>query len=62
MNKNLSGIKEIVAYTRRSWGTVKIWIRDDKFPAKRIDGVWESMTDLVDKWKTEKIIGCQDKD
>lgn len=57
MNKNLSGIKEITGYTRRSWGTVKIWIKHEKFPAKQIDGVWESMTDLVDRWKTEKIIG-----
>lgn len=54
-DKNLVGKKEILSYTRRSWQTVKIWINEQGFPAKKLDGVWESSGKLIDEWK-EKII------
>jgi hypothetical protein len=55
VNKNLTGRKEILEYTRRSWQTIREWIRKEDFPAKKLDGVWESSTDLIDEWKKEKI-------
>lgn len=55
-NKNLTGKKEIMTYTRRSWKTINVWINKEQFPAKKLDGVWESMTDLVDQWKQKRIM------
>lgn len=59
MGKSLVGKKEIAAYVRRSWMTIRRWIVDDDFPARKIDGVWESDTALVDDWKKAKIKPCQ---
>lgn len=59
MNKSLTGKKEITTYARRSWMTVHDWIQRDEFPARKLDGVWESMTDLIDKWKEERIVTKQ---
>lgn len=55
--KCLVGKKEICGYARRSWLTVRRWIKENKFPAKKIDGIWESSTDLVDEWKEKRING-----
>ena len=57
VNKNLTGRKEILEYARRSWQTVERWIKEEEFPARKLDGVWESSTDLIDEWKREKING-----
>jgi hypothetical protein len=59
MGKSLVGKKEITAYVRRSWMTIRKWIMEDSFPARKIDGVWESDTSLVDDWKKAKIKPCQ---
>lgn len=55
VNKNLIGKKEILFYTRRSWKTIKKWIKKEKFPAKKLEGIWESSADLIDEWKKHKI-------
>jgi hypothetical protein len=55
MGESLVGKKEIVAYVRRSWMTIRRWILEDNFPARKIDGVWESDAVLVDDWKRSKI-------
>jgi hypothetical protein len=55
VNKNLTGRKEILVYTRRSWEIVWKWIKKEDFPARKLDGVWESSTDLIDEWKRGKI-------
>ena len=60
MRKSLVGKKEITAYSRRSWLTVKRWIANGNFPATKIDGVWESDTELIDEWKRTKIKPCQE--
>ena len=60
MRKSLVGKKEITAYSRRSWITVKRWILTGNFPATKIDGVWESDTELIDEWKRTKIKPCQE--
>ena len=54
----LVGMKEICDYARRSESTVLCWIRDMEFPAKKISGIWESNTMLVDKWKIMQIEGA----
>ncbi len=59
MGKSLVGKKEIAAYVRRSWMTIRRWVLVDNFPARKIDGVWESNTSLVDDWKRAKIKPCQ---
>jgi hypothetical protein len=59
MGKSLVGKKEISVYARRSWQVVKRWIQNDGFPARKIDGVWESDAGLVDDWKRAKIKPCQ---
>lgn len=52
----LSGMKEITAYVRRSESTVLTLIREFDFPAKKICGVWESDTEVVDNWR-RRLIG-----
>lgn len=56
MCKSLVGKKEIQAYVRRSWQTIHSWIVGGGFPARKIDGVWESTTDLVDEWRRNNIL------
>ena len=41
-DRDLIGRKEIAKMTRRSWKTIRKWIENDGFPAKKLDGVWES--------------------
>lgn len=54
----LTGMKEIAHYARRSEVTILTWIRDMDFPARKIGGVWESNTSLVDQWKIAQIQGA----
>jgi len=51
----LSGMKEISGYFRRSEATLLKLIRDEDFPARKFGGIWESDTELIDKWRREKI-------
>lgn len=54
----LTGMKEIAAYARRSESTILAWVRDMDFPARKIGGVWESNTCLIDRWKIDQIQGA----
>jgi hypothetical protein len=54
-NTALRGVREIREFTRRSWGTIETWIRKQKFPARQINGVWESDKALITKWKHDQI-------
>lgn len=53
---SLVGRKSICTYCSRSWQTVRLWIREEKFPAAFLNGVWESNTKLIDDWKEKKIV------
>ena len=58
MGKNdqrLSGLKEISIYSDRPWKVIRKWIREKRFPARKIDGRWESYKGLVDQWFEEQI-------
>lgn len=52
----LTGQKMIKAFVGRSWDTIMMWIEERGFPAKKIDGVWESDTDLIIEWRKKKIL------
>ncbi len=51
----LTGIKEIQGFVGRSWNTIRMWIAKKDFPAKKIDGVWESDTELIIEWRRKQI-------
>lgn len=50
----LTGMKEISKYVNRSQATVIRWIKNKNFPAKKIDGVWESHTGKIDDWRMRR--------
>lgn len=54
----LCGRDEIEKYTRRSWKIIQKWLRHHRFPAKKIDGQWESDTMLIDDWRRDQINGA----
>ncbi len=47
----LSGMKAICAYMQRSESSVLRLIRDYDFPAKKLMGVWETHTLLIERWR-----------
>lgn len=50
----LTGMKDICKYVSRSEATVVNWIRDEGFPAKKIDGIWEAHTGKIDSWRMRR--------
>ena len=52
----LSGMKQICEYINRSECTVLTLVRTEGFPAKKIGGIWESDTQLIDDWRRENIV------
>ncbi|MBU0994691.1 MAG: hypothetical protein KJ737_19530 [Proteobacteria bacterium] len=52
----LTGSKEITGFVGRSWKIIYRWIKEKDFPAKKIDGVWESDTELILEWRTNQIM------
>lgn len=52
----LIGKKAICGFVGRSWSTVENWILYQDFPAKMINGVWESDADLITEWRKRKIM------
>jgi hypothetical protein len=53
----LTGKKNICNFVGRSWDTVERWIRERGFPARKIDGVWESDSELITAWRRRQING-----
>jgi len=53
--KMLVGKKVISEFVGRSWGTIRRWIREEGFPAKKIDGGWHSDAELVREWLKGRI-------
>jgi hypothetical protein len=52
----LTGRKRISTFVGRSWATIHKWIKKDNFPATKIDGVWESDTNLIYRWRQQRIL------
>ena len=53
----LTGKKEICNFVRRSWNTIEEWILKLGFPAKKINGIWESDSELITLWRRKQITG-----
>ena len=53
----ISGKKNICNFLGRSWDTVERWIREREFPARKIDGIWESDSELITEWRRSQING-----
>lgn len=51
----LSGMKEICLYMNRSEATVLKLIRERRFPANKIGGIWESDRDEIEAWRRGQI-------
>jgi hypothetical protein len=51
----LVGMKDICKVARRSESTVLILYRTEGFPMAKIGGFWESSTEEIDKWRSERI-------
>lgn len=58
MSENfLKGKEAISAFVGRSWKVVHEWIRERDFPARKINGVWESDPQLIVEWRRREILG-----
>jgi hypothetical protein len=51
----LSGMKAIAGYVKRSEATTLALIRDYGMPAWKAGGIWESDTESIDQWRRERI-------
>jgi hypothetical protein len=59
----LVGMTEISAYLRRSDKTTLDLIRGEGLPARKVGGIWESDTLLIDDWRRKRIVmGERDED
>jgi hypothetical protein len=52
----LKGKEAIKAFVKRSWRKIREWILKEGFPAKKIDGVWESDAELIREWGRQRIL------
>jgi hypothetical protein len=56
----LTGRKDICSFVGRSWSTIRMWIDERGFPARKLDGIWESDAELIIQWR-QRQIGRQPK-
>lgn len=56
MSQILTGTKQICSFMGRSWRTVEKWIINDDFPAKKMNGIWESDAELITQWRQKRIL------
>lgn len=57
----LLSMDEIEDFTGRSRQIIRRWVEEENFPAVKVDGRWESSTDLIDDWRKRRIVrlSCQ---
>ena len=48
-------LEVIVAYSGRSKNTILKWVEEEKFPASKVDGRWESNADLIEDWQRRRL-------
>lgn len=53
----LTGMKAICTHMNRSEATMLALIREYDFPARKLRGIWETDTELVDEWRKEFVRG-----
>lgn len=51
----MSGMKAIAAYMQRSEDSVLRLIREYGFPARKILGIWESDTEMIEQWRIDML-------
>jgi hypothetical protein len=51
----LSGKKDICRYVGRSWSTIRKWVDEKDFPARKLDGIWEADAELIIQWRQRQI-------
>lgn len=51
----LQGMKEICRYMGKSESTIIRYIHTLGFPANKVGGEWLSDTELINKWRKERI-------
>ena len=51
----LVGREQIAAFVGRGWKIISGWIKDRGFPAVKLDGQWESDTELIRQWRHDQI-------
>jgi len=56
-NSWIGGKREICGHVGRAWRTIERWIKEEGFPARKIDGRWESDLQLIDEWRRNRILG-----
>jgi hypothetical protein len=57
----LTGKKAICNFVGRSWGTVELWILHRGFPAQLLNGIWESDSELITKWRRRQVANGRKK-
>lgn len=57
MKTIFTGKKQIISFVGRFWKTIKDWIDNHNFPAKKIDGIWESDSEMITAWRRKRIAG-----
>lgn len=57
----LSGLNQICKHIKRSEDKVLQWIRTKNFPARKIDGRYETTTDLIEEWVEDMVRAEQKK-
>lgn len=53
----LSGMDEISGFVNRSAPTLLKWKKEQGFPMEKINGVWESDTELILEWRKNRLGG-----
>jgi hypothetical protein len=51
----LNGKKDISKFVGRSWSTIRKWIDEKEFPARKLDGIWEADAELIIQWRQKQI-------
>jgi len=51
----LTGMKAICKYVNRSEPSVLMMVRKYDFPAGKIEGIWESDTEIIDAWRRDQV-------
>lgn len=53
--KMLFGLEEIAFYFESSPNTIRHLVRKENFPAVKLNGRWESNTELIDKYQQKRV-------
>ncbi len=55
VDTSLAGMTAICKYAKKTEVTVLKWIMERGFPAKKLDGTWQSDKILIDNWLRRQI-------